>query len=327
MPNIVGGCFDKFRKEVVDLESEQTKTARISRDFVLQNIARLSDSGELPIVMEDYCLNFGSFARNTKIRPLDDIDMMICYDGRCGVYETVRQNELYYVRFSSGHPFFDDLRNDDGRTLNSRKVINQLIGALSGVESYSKAEMHRRQEAATLQLKSYPWNFDIVPCFYTKQGFYLIPDGQGHWKNTDPRIDRTRVAEVNQGCGGLALPLVRLMKYWKHLAWGDAVSSYLFEQMVLNCVEAGKASGDTWQGRVKNVLFYLKDAIRMPVPDPKGIQGDLSNLAPIDRIELSQKAQVDASSAVMAIVAENLGQTKDAIAEWKNVFGDEFPGL
>ena len=325
MPYTVNRCFDKFRREVVDLDPGETATARTSRDFVLANIARLSNEGMLPDVMGDYCLNFGSFARNTKIRPLDDIDMMICYDGSCGVYDTIRQNELYYVRFSSGHPFFDNLRNEDGRTLNSRKVINQLIGALSGVEKYSKAEMHRHGEAATLRLKSYPWNFDIVPCFYTKQGFYLIPDGPGNWKNTDPRIDRARVAEVNQGCGGYALPLIRLMKCWKTQAWGESVSSYMFEQMVLNCVEAGKVSGDTWQKRVDSVLAYLKDAIRLPVPDPKGIQGDLNTLDTATRIDLSQTALHDHSSAFLAISYESLGKTNDAINEWKNVFGKDFP--
>ena len=156
MPYTVSSCFEKFRKDVVDLDFEQTKTARGSRDFVLANIARLSNEGVLPNVMGDYCLNFGSFSRRTKIRPLDDIDMMICYDGSCGVYDTIKKNELYHIRFADNHPFFDDLRNDDGRTLNSRKIINQLIGALSGVEKYSKAELHRRGEAASKVFKS-PW--------------------------------------------------------------------------------------------------------------------------------------------------------------------------
>lgn len=325
MPYTVSSCFEKFRKDVVDLDSEQTKTARASRDFVLANIARLSNEGVLPNVMGDYCLNFGSFARRTKIRPLDDIDLMICYDGSCGVYDTIKKNELYHIRFADKHPFFDDLRNDDGRTLNSRKVINQLIGALSGVEKYSKAELHRRGEAATLQLSSYPWNFDIVPCFYTKTGFYLIPDGQGHWKNTDPRIDRTRVAEINQYYNGNALPLIRLMKYWKKQSWGDAVSSYMFEQMVLTYISEGKAQGDSWQVRVKNVLAYLKDAIRQPVADPKGIQGDLNTLDAASRIDLSNTAQLASTMAVLAMASESVGETKDAIEEWKSVFGDEFP--
>lgn len=238
MPYSVSACFDKFRKEVVDLDPAQVSLARSSRDFVLSNITRLSSEGALPNVLAEYCLNFGSFARRTKVRPLDDIDMMICYDGSCGVYDTIKKNELYHIRFTDYHPFFDDLRNDDGRTLISRKVINQLIGALSGVEKYSKAEMHRRGEAATLQLSSYPWNFDIVPCFYTAQQFYLIPDGQGNWKNTDPRIDRNRVTICDQRHSGLLTPLIRLMKYWKELKWGDAVSSYMFEQMVLDSIES-----------------------------------------------------------------------------------------
>lgn len=321
----VNGCFEVFRREEVDLEPEQVKTARASRDFVLDNIARLSNEGKLPNVLGDYCLNFGSFARNTKIRPLDDIDMMICYDGSCGVYDTIKKNELYHIRFADNHPFFDDLRNDDGRTLNSRKVINQLIGALSGVEKYSKAELHRRGEAATLQLSSYPWNFDIVPCFYTKTGFYLIPDGQGNWKNTDPRIDRTHVADINQFNGGNALPLIRLMKFWKEQNWGDEVSSYLFEQMVLNGFSEGRIQGDSWQERVKSALFYLKDAVRQPVMDPKGIQGDLNTLDTATRIDLSNTAQMASTMAVLVIASEAVGKTEDAVGEWKSVFGDKFP--
>lgn len=83
MPYTVSRCFEVFRRDVVDLDPGDTATARTSRDFVLANITRLSNEGKLPDVMGDYCLNFGSFARNTKIRPLDDIDMMICYDGTC----------------------------------------------------------------------------------------------------------------------------------------------------------------------------------------------------------------------------------------------------
>ena len=43
MPYSVNSCFEKFRREVVDLEPEQVKTARASRDFVLDNIALMPD--------------------------------------------------------------------------------------------------------------------------------------------------------------------------------------------------------------------------------------------------------------------------------------------
>lgn len=91
MPYSVSACFDKFRKEVVDLDPAQVSLARSSRDFVLSNITRLSSEGALPNVLAEYCLNFGSFARRTKVRPLDDIDMMICYDGSSGYTTQLRR--------------------------------------------------------------------------------------------------------------------------------------------------------------------------------------------------------------------------------------------
>jgi len=45
MPYTVNDCFEKFRKDVVDLEPGQTKTARGSRDFVYKNIGALFQIG------------------------------------------------------------------------------------------------------------------------------------------------------------------------------------------------------------------------------------------------------------------------------------------
>lgn len=124
MPYTVSGCFEKFRKEVVDLDSDQTSVARSSRDFVLENIDRLSSLGDIPLVADCYCLNFGSFARNTKIRPLDDIDMMVCYNGNGGVYDTIQQNNLYHIRFADNHPFFDYATGESGVTITKEVVLD-----------------------------------------------------------------------------------------------------------------------------------------------------------------------------------------------------------
>lgn len=321
----VNSCFDRFQKEYVDLDSGQTKDARASRDFVLKNIIRLSESRTLPKLNIANCLNYGSFVRNTKIRPLDDIDMMICYHGSGGFYDTVLINELYHVRINDGHSIFDSLRNDDGQTLNSRKVINHLIKALSGVEQYSKAEFHRDHEAARLQLSSYPWNFDLVPCFITEENFYLIPDGNGNWKNTDPRIDEKRVLELNKITNGAALPLIRLIKYWARLKWDDSISSYMLEQMVLNCLEVEPLLVmRPVQYRVQKVLAYLSRAIKNPVIDPKGIQGDLNELDSDKRDSFSEVAEFSSYSAYKAIEFERFGNVHEAIRQWSLIFGYEF---
>lgn len=324
MPYTVDRCFDVFRRECVDLDPEQTKTARKSRDFVLQNIEDLSQKGLLPQLYPGMSLNYGSFERKTKKRELDDIDMMVCFSGVWGSYHTVVVNELYRIIFDKSIPVIKDCVEEDG-SLNSRKVVNQLIGALNQVEHYKQAEKHRDHEAARLQLSSYPWNFDIVPCFYTAQQFYLIPDGQGNWKNTDPRIDRNRVAAYDQRHSGLVTPLIRLIKYWKELKWGNVVSSYMFEQMVLDYVEGQAILPTTWQVKVLNVLGYLRSAIKNPVMDPKRIQGNLNELDNEAREHLSVYAYMSSLSAAKAIEFERNGEIQKAIKQWQLIFGDKFP--
>ena len=252
--------------------------------------------------------------------------MMVCFSGVGGSYCTVVENELYRIIFDKSIPVIKDCVEEDG-SLNSRKVVNQLIGALNHVEHYKQAEKHRDHEAARLQLSSYPWNFDIVPCFYTAQQFYLIPDGQGNWKNTDPRIDRNRVAACDQRHSGLVTPLIRLMKYWKELKWGDAVSSYMFEQMVLDGIESDPMPlGISWQTRVERVLQHLTNAVKAPVWDPKGIQGDLNDLDSETKNRLSEIANISYIAAYTAIRKEREGDIRDAIRLWRSVFGDKFPG-
>ena len=325
MPYTVNTCFEKFRKDVVDLEPGQTKTARASRDFVYKNIGILFQKGLLPRLYPVMNLNFGSFERKTKQSKLDDIDLMVCYNGIGGSYSTEINNKLYKIVFDKSIPVIKDCLEENG-LLNSRKVVNQLIKALDQVPLYSMAEMHRDHEAARLQLSSYPWNFDIVPCFYTTQQFYLIPDGQGNWKNTDPRIDRARVLKNDFKNQNLATPLIRLMKYWKELKWGDAVSSYMFEQMVLDYLESIPVlMAHSWQVRVMNVFGYLRTAIKNPVMDPKGIQGDLNELDKDTRDRLSVIASMSSLSAEQAIKYERNGETQKAISQWKLVFGAQFP--
>ena len=193
--------------------------------------------------------------------------------------------------------------------------------------------MHRNQEAVTLQLRSYEWNFDIVPCFYAADDFYLIPDGDGNWKKTDPRIDAQRIAHVdeivkrNPNTKDLHT-FIRLMKYWKREKWGDSVGSYMFEQMVLNFAEGGGLQSD-WQDSVSRCLDYLSQSIFSPVNDPKGMQGDLNTLDIATKNRLSSRAKTDFDTSKNALIdelASLMTKTKvdEAIGYWHDIFGNEF---
>ena len=63
---------------LVNLETSKTTTARTSRDNLISNINGFSGAEDFFNIYSDKNLKFGSFARRTKIRELDDIDLMVC---------------------------------------------------------------------------------------------------------------------------------------------------------------------------------------------------------------------------------------------------------
>ena len=323
MPYTVNACFDYLNKNVVNLDPNQVPTARTSRDTLIESVHSLSAKGVLPISYSEKDIAYGSFARRTKIRPLDDIDLMICFNGCGGTWRYLYNSETIAIDMPVTAPILGDLRNEDG-TLNSRKLIEKIKGELREVRFYKKAELHRNHEAVTLQLSSYSWNFDILPCFFATGDFYLIPDGFGNWKKTDPRIDQQKVTNANQQKSGQLLQVIRTMKYWKSLWWPN-VSSYMFEQMVIN----GSAAIDFNQSFSQIVLLllnYLSSAIYGYVADPKGIQGDLNQVDINTKTYYSSLANQCYKKANAARIQEvYFKDSKNAIDRWREIFGEEFP--
>lgn len=210
--------------------------------------------------------------------------------------------------------------------LNSTKVINRFISKMSDLNDYSKAEMHKNQEAATLKMKSYTWNFDIVPCFYAKENFYLIPDGSGNWKKTDPRIDNDRTTKLNQKHNGKLLNLIRLVKYWNKRKVTITINSYLLECMILNIYD-NIDTEDSWSIGIefKNTLYKLSKAIRNDVEDYKGIQGNINRFDLADREKISNALYETYKKTVEAQNYEKDKKQKEAINKWREVLGSNFP--
>lgn len=326
MATTVNTAFAEFMEDVVNLDSTQTKIARASRDNLLTNIKSFSGDSDFFSINGSRCLRYGSFERHTKLRPLDDIDLMVCISGSDDRKYSQAENGIYYMGANDA-----DIKNGLNTLytdhLNSTKVINRFISKLSKLNDYSKAEMHKNHEAATLKLKSYDWNFDIVPCFYCTGDFYLIPDGNGNWKKTNPQIDNDRTTEINQAHNGRLLELIRLVKYWNNRRITYTMSSYMLECMILNRYE-NMSTPDKWWIDVefKNTLQYLSTAIYYSVNDPKGIQGDLNPFCYTDKVKISEALSNAHTKAVEALSHEvNDKNQKAAINKWREVFGASFP--
>ncbi len=276
----------------------------------------------------DIDIYFGSFSRRTKIRELDDIDVMIGLSAQGSSYvDSFGKIELTVP--DTAEDLFS-LCHDNTYKLNSRKVINKFVSHLKDISQYENAEINRREEAATLKLKSYAWNFDIVPCFFTKPEFdgrtyYLIPDGAGNWKKTDPRIDGQRISSINQTLDGNVLNVIRVMKYWNRRPTMPAMGSYSLECLILDYYASRNSCSKYIDIEVTDMLGHLTSAIYNTIKDPKNIQGDLNVLSYEEKDKISSRARVDYVKAVEAWDKEKAGDHKEAIVKWKEIFGSNFP--
>lgn len=324
MASTVNTAFEEFLKDTVRLDAGQTVTARSSRDNLISKLNNFSSDDDFFTLVPDYHLKFGSFARRTKIRPLDDIDLMICISGDGRTY--TKSGSTYYIN-GVVNDRSNGLLTDDTNYLNSTKVINRFIKKLGGLNDYSNAEMHKNQEAATLKLKSYDWNFDIVPCWHMDIDKFLIPDGSGNWKSTDPRIDNQRTTAINQKHNGKLLDVIRIMKYWNNRAITYTMGSYLLECMILEVYDNMAEKDNYWVDlEFRDLLNSLSSKILCGVYDPKGIQGDLNTFSYEARTSISAALSAAYKKACEASTLEITEKNqKGAISKWREVLGCTFP--
>jgi len=325
MAQTVNGAFTEFNNESVNLTPERTKKANSSRDWLIGQLKNLPDKiDDFPALYDGMSIKFGSFARRTKIRPLDDIDLILTFGAAGSTYWTHTYGQSYTLTAPESAKDLRRLCNDDN-SINSIKVVNKIVSSLDQIEQYKSAATHRRQEAATLQLNSYEWNFDIVPAFYTDTGYYLIPDGNGGWKATDPRIDQNRTTEVNQKHDGKILQLIRTLKYWNICTQMPTIPSYLFENLILNFFDSKTEISQWIDVNLINFWYHLKTSIYNSVADPKGFQSDLNTLSYDDQVKISNKASdtYDKGNEAQKLETEDKYREK-AISKWQEIFGGDF---
>lgn len=324
----VNDAFAEFLVNIVNLDATESDLAKCSRSWLINRIHALPEKdGQFPRLYSERDIHFGSFERKTKKRPLDDIDMMVCMTAEGATWNDI--GGTIYMEMSNQHSALYGLRHADSNCINSRRVINKFVDALTAIAQYKKANIGRRGEAAILSLSSYDWTFDIVPCFFTApdylgRQFYIIPDGDGNWKRTDPRIDRLRVQQMVERKGKGVLDTIRLLKYWNSRPTMPSASSYLLENLILSIFDELDCTG--WPDlNFTYVIERLQSRIFSAVEDPKGIQGDINSLGIFERIAISSRCGSDLEKCAEARRYEAAGDMSAAINKWADVFGEQFP--
>jgi len=337
--NTVKTAFKKFQSQIVDLERVTTDKGRASRDYLFDQIKKLAkNQPDFPPLNGDY-ISFGSFARKTKIRPLNDIDLLLILNNRGINVEILYQQKAsgYGVNMtavckvkiadnSSPLQVFTNNKN----YVNSIKILNRIKHCLTYITNYKKSGKNRRMQAVTLNIKSQPWTFDIVPAipiydYRDKVTHFLIPDGYGNWIRTNPKIDAESITTANIKHKGKLLPILRLLKYWNERRHKPILMSYYFETLVVQTFQFAPEITNipaALEYFFQNCNFYLMSSC----PDPKRLGEALDiDVNSNTKQSISKALGNAASHARHAIVAESKSDQKTAIYWWKKVFGSEFP--
>ena len=331
MADTVNNAFNEFMRETINLDPDDTEIAKTSRQYLVDQVLTFPENDkEFPQIYVECNIFFGSFSRSVKKRPLDDIDIMICLKANgCTYTET---NGRIEIETKGASEPFTNLAHEQSTLLNSKKVINKFLTSLKDVPKYKVALIQRDMEAATLNLLSYEWIFDIVPCFMTtpnelNKTYYVIPDGKGHWQKTDPRLDKKRVDIINSLHDGNILKIIRLVKYWNQRPTMPSIPSYLLENMVLNyyATRAKEKASNYIDVEFTKVLNDIKSRIYNTVNDPKEIQGDLNTVPFEERKKIALRAELDYNKAIEARQLEDASNFEDSIKKWTEILGGNFP--
>jgi hypothetical protein len=327
MPITVYAAFDDFLKNTVRLNSNRTDIARTSKNNLVNEIVDFPNGGEFPPLHPEKNIDYGSFSRKTKTRPLDDIDLMIVLNAQGSTY--IESSSGIEIHVSADAKILSELCNEGTSILSSIKVINLFKAHLKDVSKFSKAEIKRNQEAVTLNLESYEWVFDIVPCMKANATsdatFYMIPDGKGNWKATDPRIDKQRTSSTNELQTVSVLDMVRLLKLWARHAAIPVIGSYFLENLILNYYNSGVTSVIYVDIELVKLFAYIYHNIHYALDDPKGFQGDINHLTYEEREKVKMKAADHYHKAVEARELEQDKKMEESINKWGEIFGASFP--
>lgn len=332
MANTIYNAFSEFLNDKVNLDNDEyLKKALPSRNWLVSQLLNFENNIEdFPKYYTIKNIYFGSFHRKTKKRPLDDIDFMMCLTGAGSTYKEYTDHFVINVPDSASK--LKKLCFENTNKLNSIKIIEKFKAGLKSIDQYQKSDIKRQGEAVTLNLSSYSWNFDIVPAFYANpvniggENFYLIPNGKGNWKKTNPEIDTKRTTEINQKNNGKILPVIRLVKYWQKRQTMPSIGSYLLETMILDYYEKNSVEDNYFiDVEFLKIIQYLKTSIDSVVQDPKGIDSNINNVSLIERGQIKEKINTDLKTGKEALNLEQEDKIEQSINKWRQIFGSDFP--
>lgn len=238
----------------------------------------------------------GSYDRHTKIKPLEDVDIVAVIDPE-GAQGHYRQEP-------------------------PSQVISALVACLDG--KFNSVEAAGMAVRISISDDEGQATFELVPAFEHSDRGYEAPDpDRGRWIRTDPEAHARLTSEKNAACRQMWVPFVKMVKGWNREAGRPVPQSFLIEVMALKLVHPPFGR---YQDEITAFLGNVIDRADGPWPDPAGVGPDVDEPLTVSGREAMRRAASDAHSvAEEAVYLEDEGEERKAGDRWRELFGSRMP--
>lgn len=284
--SIIGDAFNKLKANLEITATEET--AAITRHTNIRDYVRTKWD------LDDDFLT-GSYRRNTKTKPLKDVDIFVVVD-------------------PAGDQGY--LREED-----PQQVLDELLAVLE--LKWPKAHIDGMAIVVPFGPEDAVTSMEVVPAFARTGGGWYIPDPvHGRWLATNPKTHHELSTSKNRECDDKFVPFVKMVKAANRELGEKVTPSFLLEVMAHDMVRApfGKYSDElAW--------FFANAAARIDDSflDPAGLGGDVNTMS------VSQRMAAKAALLEAKQIAERAGDLADAgheraaVTEWRKLFSNRMP--
>lgn len=292
----VHDAFDDYRK-VVDADIEAVKEARRRRDLFKDAFAGETDVVEV--------MASGSLRRGTHKDPIHDVDLVIIFN--------IDEHPEWGTPGSSAADALDFTR---GR-------VNYLLGATNGTFEKAVRLAKPRNHAVKCFLDNPDdpdaFTVDAMPAL-RRDGKLLIPEALSQaWVPSDPEYLIAAVAEKHAEWDKFA-SMIRALKTWA-AGCDIKIKSLVMEVLALKFMPTDADRPHALSQFFTSAAYYIEEGYK--VEDPAGICGAIQS--DLDYAAFEGLLQVAAELAGKAVAAQDRNNHDQAIAVWRELFGDKFP--
>lgn len=252
----------------IKLKPQEIDQVNKAYDHLLSVLNNKAGLGVLPTA-KNFILT-GSYARDTKITPLDDVDIFYVIGKANSLgngWHTIADCD-----FTFGQDYLDVNQN-----ISSLKILNLVKKEIDA--TYTSSEIRRDGEVVNLFLSSYGVGFDINPVFeIMNDDYFLMPQGKGlhMWKKSNPLIDHAHLAELDERHNYILKEIILIVKYWFERKRIKSLRSYHLEAIahhLFNYIPVGPYKHE--EGLAYFLINLNKNNYLYSCPDPTGISDPL----------------------------------------------------